>query len=263
LLAERLDDVRDRIEELTRDEARTATIRSLDRTAEELKARLDGLEDRVERELTAPELETARHFGTRLGDLERRVAEIHADMEGVRSLRDALEPLLAESRARLGELREGLAERDDWLRRLERALSERDRRVEVLSRTVAQRDAQLEALQADLDRRDALLERYAERLDARTPPGLEERATLHTGPGPDAPAAGVDQADDLQRIRGVGPKFERALRELGVHRYAQIAAWSDADIEAVATKLGIKPSRIHRAGWIASAKALLDADRTP
>lgn len=62
--------------------------------------------------------------------------------------------------------------------------------------------------------------------------------------------------DDLTKVKGIGPRFAKMLVQLGVSTYAAIADWDDDDIAAVAEKLKIKPARIAKAGWVASAKAL-------
>ena len=75
-------------------------------------------------------------------------------------------------------------------------------------------------------------------------------------PAPDAPAA----ADDLARIKGVGPKLVALLGELGVTSYAQIAAWTDADVERIDAQLGRFAGRITRDQWIEQAKMLSAGD---
>jgi predicted flap endonuclease-1-like 5' DNA nuclease len=75
-------------------------------------------------------------------------------------------------------------------------------------------------------------------------------------PAPAAPAA----ADDLARIKGVGPKLVALLGELGVTSYAQIAAWSDEDVERIDAQLGRFAGRITRDQWIAQAKMLAAGD---
>ncbi len=75
---------------------------------------------------------------------------------------------------------------------------------------------------------------------------------------PSAPAA----ADDLARIKGVGPKLVALLGELGVTSYAQIAAWSDADVERIDAQLGRFAGRITRDQWIEQAKLLCAGDET-
>jgi NADH-quinone oxidoreductase subunit E len=61
--------------------------------------------------------------------------------------------------------------------------------------------------------------------------------------------------DDLKLIAGVGPKLEQVLNGLGVWTYAQIAAWSPAEVAWVDDYLQFK-GRIGRDDWIAQAAAL-------
>lgn len=68
-----------------------------------------------------------------------------------------------------------------------------------------------------------------------------------------APAAAG--ADDLKQLSGVGPALEKKLHEAGVTSFAQIAAWTDADVEEFGEKLSFK-GRIEREGWIDQAKEL-------
>ena len=67
-----------------------------------------------------------------------------------------------------------------------------------------------------------------------------------------APAAG---GDDLKQLSGVGPALEKKLHAEGITTFAQIAAWTDADVEAFGEKLNFK-GRIEREGWIEQAKEL-------
>jgi predicted flap endonuclease-1-like 5' DNA nuclease len=64
------------------------------------------------------------------------------------------------------------------------------------------------------------------------------------------------ELDDLRRIKGVGPKLVVLLHSLGVTRYAQIAAWTDADIERFDAQLGTFAGRIRRDSWVEQAKLL-------
>ena len=69
-----------------------------------------------------------------------------------------------------------------------------------------------------------------------------------------APTAAAG-ADDLKQLSGVGPALEKKLHAAGVTSFAQIAAWTDADVAATDEQLSLK-GRIEREGWIAQAKAL-------
>ena len=68
-----------------------------------------------------------------------------------------------------------------------------------------------------------------------------------------APAA--EGADDLSKISGVGPVIVGKLNGEGITTFAQIAAWTDADVEAIEEKLSFK-GRVGREDWIAQAKEL-------
>lgn len=72
-------------------------------------------------------------------------------------------------------------------------------------------------------------------------------------------ANAADEADDLCRIKGVGPKLRTVLISLGVTRFAQIAAWADGDIDRIDAQLGRFEGRIRRDNWVEQAR-LLAAD---
>jgi NADH-quinone oxidoreductase subunit E len=63
------------------------------------------------------------------------------------------------------------------------------------------------------------------------------------------------KADDLKKIKGVGPKLEGVLNGLGVYHFDQIAAWTGSDISWVDERLKFK-GRIERDGWVGQAKSL-------
>ena len=62
--------------------------------------------------------------------------------------------------------------------------------------------------------------------------------------------AAPESGDDLSRIKGVGPKLVALLRSLGVSHYAQIAAWTDADIDHIDSQLGAFAGRARRDSWV-------------
>ena len=78
--------------------------------------------------------------------------------------------------------------------------------------------------------------------------------------GEAAPAAPVSdrEPDDLQQISGIGPKIAGILRELGIQRFDQIAAWTPQEVERINAQLRFK-GRIEREEWIPQAKALLES----
>ncbi|HKT85366.1 MAG TPA: hypothetical protein VJQ77_04690 [Novosphingobium sp.] len=75
-----------------------------------------------------------------------------------------------------------------------------------------------------------------------------------------APARAAGEADDLRRIKGLGPKMETLLHSLGVTRYEQVASWSDADLDELDGKLGSFAGRPRRDNWVEQAKLLASGD---
>ncbi|MEP3947746.1 50S ribosomal protein L21 [Ascidiaceihabitans sp.] len=67
--------------------------------------------------------------------------------------------------------------------------------------------------------------------------------------------AAKGDGDDLSTISGVGPVIVKKLHAEGVTTFAQIAAWTDADVEAIEEKLSFK-GRVGREEWIKQAKEL-------
>ncbi|WP_434723876.1 proton-conducting membrane transporter [Mesorhizobium sp. RIZ17] len=70
-----------------------------------------------------------------------------------------------------------------------------------------------------------------------------------------APQAAAGKADNLRRLIGIGPVNERLLKGLGVTTYAQIAAWTAADVKRIEDVLNFD-GRIAREKWIEQAKLL-------
>lgn len=69
---------------------------------------------------------------------------------------------------------------------------------------------------------------------------------------PQAPA----EPDDLTVIKGIGPKMAGKLAEAGITTYAQIAAWTEAEVAHMDEALGGMPGAIARQDWVGQAKAL-------
>lgn len=81
------------------------------------------------------------------------------------------------------------------------------------------------------------------------------------GERPEAADIDAEESDDLKKIKGIGPKIETQLNELGVHRFAQIAAWSDDNVKWVDGYLSFR-GRIQREEWISQAKTLASEDKS-
>lgn len=68
-------------------------------------------------------------------------------------------------------------------------------------------------------------------------------------------------ADDLKLLKGVGPKLEQTLNELGFFHFDQVSKWGADEIAWVDARLKFK-GRIERDGWIDQAKILADGGET-
>ncbi len=81
------------------------------------------------------------------------------------------------------------------------------------------------------------------------------------GPRPAGLAQAVDgQADDLKRIKGVGPKMEKLLNSMGFFHFNQVAAWTGAEIAWVDGNLKGFKGRVTRDEWVSQAKTLAAGD---
>ena len=145
-------------------------------------------------------------------------------------------------------------------------IAELQEQLELTKRTLAARDAEIRTLLTQRDARIAELEGVKSQLAAREfgikelefavlaketkvrdlEKELESMRAPGEGPG-----------DDLQLIRGIGRGFERELKRNGVRTFAQIAAWTQADIDEIAPRIKAQAERIRRDGWVQHAGELL------
>jgi predicted flap endonuclease-1-like 5' DNA nuclease len=75
-----------------------------------------------------------------------------------------------------------------------------------------------------------------------------------------APTASIP--DNLELIKGLGPKVNNMLKGLGVTSFAQVANWTAADVADIDAKLGAFAGRITRDNWIDQAQLLAAGDIT-
>ena len=75
-------------------------------------------------------------------------------------------------------------------------------------------------------------------------------------------AAKKSGADDLKRIKGVGPKLEKLLNSLGFFHFDQVASWSENEMAWVDQNLEGFKGRATRDNWVAQAKELMSSQET-
>ncbi len=85
-------------------------------------------------------------------------------------------------------------------------------------------------------------------------PAPEPEAAPEPGPMNDG------GADDLSRIKGLGPKLQALLPTLGLSTYAQIAALTETDLAVLDGKLGAFAGRPAKDNWVEQARFLAGGD---
>lgn len=95
-----------------------------------------------------------------------------------------------------------------------------------------------------------------------TPSAMGAVAVAVEAQAAQAPVTGhAATADDLTRIKGVGPKLAEQLYAMGISELSQIAAWDDGDIDRIDAQLGRFQGRIRRDNWPEQARLLGGGDR--
>ncbi len=123
----------------------------------------------------------------------------------------------------------------------------------------------LEAAKPDIVKAEPARFKPKEAAPAAQAPEPEPAAPPPVAPAPPAeaaPAPAAAKADNLQLLKGVGPKMATLLGGLGVTSFAQIAAWTDADIAAIDPQLGAFQGRIARDNIVDQAGYLAKGDKT-
>jgi predicted flap endonuclease-1-like 5' DNA nuclease len=165
----------------------------------------------------------AHHLAQQLVQVRQDLASAQADLRNARSERDSLRAELSRARARIEELEAA----QSW-----------EKAAPLNPEPAIDPDLELK-LRGRINELEAALQNAR---SASVPP---------------PPAEG----GDLKVVRGIGPKFEKALKANGITHVRQIAEWTDAEIDSFAEKLGIRPERIRKDDWVAGAKrALEDAE---
>ena len=68
--------------------------------------------------------------------------------------------------------------------------------------------------------------------------------------------------DNLKRMKGVGPKFEVVLHELGIYHFDQIAGWGPEEIAWIDANLEGFTGRVVREDWVGQATILAAGGET-
>ncbi|MDX8477667.1 proton-conducting membrane transporter [Mesorhizobium sp. VK24D] len=203
------------------------------------------------------------------GRLRGELDSLHGDLDRTKSERDRLR---ADADRLTGELDAGGRARADLERKLREAPSAPAKAG--ASKAAAPAPAALTSAPAAAKSSPA---KSSGAKSAATKPATAKPAAAKTAPAPKpaakavapkasatqkkaaAPKAAAGKADNLRRLIGIGPVNEKLLKGQGVTTYAQIAAWTEADVKRIEEVLNFD-GRIAREKWIEQAKLLAAGD---
>ena len=124
-------------------------------------------------------------------------------------------------------------------------------RVRELESQLQERDAIIATLTSSLNAEQSKREAEIARLEGL----LREALSRPVAAAAPAAAAAVVR-DDLKKVYGIGPVLAKRLNTMGITAFAQIARWSDADIDTIEPKLDTIAGRIRREGWVSDSARL-------
>lgn len=108
---------------------------------------------------------------------------------------------------------------------------------------------------------NALSDQYLRRTSQNTPqasqPAPEDTKAEKTSLLDAIGTATADQADDLKKIKGVGPKLEKTLNQLGIFTFAQVSKMGKKEYEQLDELLDSFKGRAKRDNWAKQAKKLM------
>lgn len=233
--------------------------------------------------------------GPNFGPLEQRIVGLH---EAVRNIPSPdLSPVInsvhaIEGRLDLGALENRMTSIEYGLAALHHTLRTRSDTTTETRRTTSYRDTDTgvtselpspppapvwETPERDYTRteREYVSRERAPRIEREPRTDRQSRSTRYPGdrdtlqsarrPGDQAnlltrPAFG--QADELERISGVGPMLHDLLTGIGVYYFWQIAEWGPHEIEWVDNMLDGFNGRIERDNWVGQARIFADEPNT-
>ena len=142
----------------------------------------------------------------------------------------------------------------------EQAAAEAKAATEAAAEKAAEEQAAAEAKAAAEARARQEAEAEAKDID-RDGDGVSEGTEEGTRPEAlDGPRDGA--ADDLKRIKGIGPKLEKLCNALGFYHFDQIAGWTSNEVAWVDSNLEGFKGRVTRDEWVAQAKLLAAGGQT-
>jgi predicted flap endonuclease-1-like 5' DNA nuclease len=218
------------------------------------------------------------------GDLQQQLKEKEEALQLTTVQRDRLRDAVENRESQVANARNHLKQKDEKIVRLSRDLAGWHSRLPPLVEKFKERNQDAENLESELEVARGKIEQLEEMTmslkvaiepvsDEALPAGLDasnephddlvaDPETMADEPAPVEPEAPdsapefANDADDLKKIKGIGPAIEKKLNDLGVHRFDQIAEMSEYEIDRVAQHVKGFRSRIYREDWLGQARDL-------
>ncbi len=96
---------------------------------------------------------------------------------------------------------------------------------------------------------------------------IEEKSAVVEAPSKDVSSllesigtfdAATETADDLKNVKGIGPKMEKTLNQIGIFTFAQVSRMTKREYDLLDSITGAFPGRAQRDDWAGQAKQLND-----
>ncbi len=103
---------------------------------------------------------------------------------------------------------------------------------------------------------------WQDRLDHKAQPAPPPAAQGKPGKPQALTSARETGKDDLKKIKGIGPKLEMLLNNIGIFHYDQIATWGPEEVNWADNELVGFKGRVSRDNWVDQAKILASGGQT-
>lgn len=200
-------------------------------------------------------LDSAKHRLGNLDVLEEDVIRLEAENAELRhdASRKKMEiEVLQRDVAELDELKVHNHELAHCLKSMEASRKQYENDAKRYRERADQTEQKSETLQIKLDE----VEKHFSDMEKQQRQALRDARKAAVAQKSNGQTPPQQEHDDLQKIVGIGKKFEQALHELGVYSYRQIANFGVADIARVNVQLKEFKGRMEQDDWIGQAKEL-------
>ncbi len=135
--------------------------------------------------------------------------------------------------------------------------------VQLMDQPEPVEDDGLDAEKPETNSEHKAMEEAAEADEEKVIGKFDEEEAEEVGTRPETLTGPRDgQADDLKKIKGVGPKLEESLNKLGFYHFDQIASWTEEELLWVDSNMDDFKGRASRDDWVGQSKLLAAGEET-